>query len=576
MAGFDKKGRVMQMDGLVSIGVPLFNGAAHVADMLSCLISQTYQNIEIIIADNASTDDSFLICDKFCAADSRIRIFKNPTNIGPVANFNRVFKEARGHYFMWASFDDLFDPDYVKACVETLESDQSLSLVGTLTAQFETTKDKILFVDHGFSLLQDSPLARFRTYKQVLLLPHHIGMIFYGVYRREILENVMPLKPIIGTDHILVSAVALRGKVRTISRLLAWKRAAGISRSMESIARSLGRTTPPRLPYADREWEFQKLLMSTKAALFNKIYTSVWSLLHLFFYRTLLRGHLGNVLRTLSGLSLRDLLRIIRYRWTGRRPWSRGYYNYKLFFLKDAVSSPYLLKMFINHEELPERYGHRLDERAVEYLWVFSRLADHHRCILDAGSALNFPLLLESPTLMDRNIVLCTLAPENNIYKSARISYVYNDLRTLMFQDAYFDAIVCVSTLEHIGLNNTMLYTDDVSFCEANHAGYIDAIREMHRVLKLGGKLLITVPFGKKLDLGWLQQFDQDMVGTIIETFDGKHSHVDFFRYENDGWQWSNPETCKSDEYFDIHSGNPFTDDMRAAAKAVACIELIK
>lgn len=273
---------------------------------------------------------------------------------------------------------------------------------------------------------------------------------------------------------------------------------------------------------------------------------------------------------------LRTLRLITHYKWHGRRPWSLGYTNYKYRFLKDAIFDYGLIAEFAGNEPLPPRFGYRLDERAVEYLWVFSRLKPEHHKILDAGSALNFPYLFESPALEVRKIVICTLAPEPNHYKSDRVSYVYADLRDLIFRDDCFDAVVCISTLEHIGMDNTQLYTHDRSFKESRSTDYLRALSELKRVLKPGGKLLITVPFGKRANLGWLQQYDLEMVNGIVEHFGASSHHLDFFRYENDGWQWSSPECCKDDEYFDIHSASGFTPDYLAAARAVACIELVK
>ena len=106
---------------LVTIGVPVYNGEAFLAEALDALVWQTYQNLEILISDNASTDDTEGIARSFANADSRIRYERLPSNIGPVLNFNRLVHLARGDYFKWAAHDDLHAPDYIERCVARLE-----------------------------------------------------------------------------------------------------------------------------------------------------------------------------------------------------------------------------------------------------------------------------------------------------------------------------------------------------------------------------------------------------------------------------------------------------------------------
>ena len=76
---------------LVSIGLPVYNGERYLAEAIESLLAQDYQNIEIIICDNASIDTTPQICQQFQQKDSRIQYFQNKTNIGASNNFNRTF-----------------------------------------------------------------------------------------------------------------------------------------------------------------------------------------------------------------------------------------------------------------------------------------------------------------------------------------------------------------------------------------------------------------------------------------------------------------------------------------------------
>lgn len=106
---------------LVSIGMPVYNGEKTLRQALDSLLAQDFKYFELIISDNASTDSTGDICRMYAAHDSRVRYYRNETNIGPTANFNRLIHLAQGKYFMWAADDDLWEPSYVSCMVEALE-----------------------------------------------------------------------------------------------------------------------------------------------------------------------------------------------------------------------------------------------------------------------------------------------------------------------------------------------------------------------------------------------------------------------------------------------------------------------
>ena len=234
-----------------------------------------------------------------------------------------------------------------------------------------------------------------------------------------------------------------------------------------------------------------------------------------------------------------------------------------------------LLEHFRYSKTLPANYGVRIDERVVEYPWFISKLAISQHSFLDAGSALNFPYILDLPPLKNRTIVISNLAPEN-VEKRDNISYIYGDLRHTILQNECFDEIACISTLEHVGMDNTFLYSQDPRFNESKVDDYQTVIREFNRLLKPGGKLFITVPYGRYENHGWLQQFDNKMVRTVIDVFAGASADVTYFKYFADGWQIADTNECDVCSYFDIHNADDYEPDYVAAARAVACIEMTK
>src|SRR5262245_38412708 len=178
----------------------------------------------------------------------------------------------------------------------------------------------------------------------------------------------------------------------------------------------------------------------------------------------------------------------------GRVPWGVGYGQAKRKFISKIIADPNLLKIFLKNDNLPEQFGVGFDERCIEYPYLLAHLPSSAKCILDAGSILNHEFILSHPVLSNKSLHIMTLAPENDCFWHKGISYLYNDLRCIPIQDNYYDAIVCISTLEHIGCDNT-IYTGNDADREHRLEDFVLAIKELRRVLKQGGSLFLSVHF---------------------------------------------------------------------------------
>src|SRR5262245_48603442 len=110
----------------ISIGLPVYNGDRFLGEALDCLLSQTFEDFELIVADNASTDETPVICRAYAAADKRVRYVRNEVNIGAYRNFNKVFQLASGKYFKWAAADDVCHKELLARCLSVLETDSSV------------------------------------------------------------------------------------------------------------------------------------------------------------------------------------------------------------------------------------------------------------------------------------------------------------------------------------------------------------------------------------------------------------------------------------------------------------------
>jgi glycosyltransferase involved in cell wall biosynthesis len=126
---------------LVSILVPVYNRENLIEETVNSGLSQTYENIEIIIVDNQSTDGTWKILEKLASQDKRIKIFQNNTNIGPVRNWKRCIDEASGEYgkILWS--DDLIAPEFLERTVLFLNN-KDVGFVFTGTEIFIDGTDK--------------------------------------------------------------------------------------------------------------------------------------------------------------------------------------------------------------------------------------------------------------------------------------------------------------------------------------------------------------------------------------------------------------------------------------------------
>lgn len=258
---------------------------------------------------------------------------------------------------------------------------------------------------------------------------------------------------------------------------------------------------------------------------------------------------------------------------SGRVPWRPGYTTAKRRGIQQAIK----YKSVRPDEPLSAGYGYRIDERIVEYPWVYGGMeVPAGGTVLDAGSALNHDFLLNCEPISEAKLTICTLAPEKRCFWNSGVSYVYDDLRSTMFRSRYFDCVISISTIEHIGLDNTLLYTDDMTKREVDQSGYLAAVREFKRIIKPGGICFITVPYGKAEVRGWFQIFNADMVGTVLEAFEPSSSVLEYFAYHSDGWRRASAEELENATFHDIHQDGKPCGDMAAGARGLVCMKLRK
>lgn len=98
----------------VSIGLPIFNGDQFLCRRLESILGQTYKNIELIISDNGSTDTTEKICKDYLHKDKRIRYIRQKKDMGILWNFGNILNEAQNNFFVWATVDDIWEPNFLE------------------------------------------------------------------------------------------------------------------------------------------------------------------------------------------------------------------------------------------------------------------------------------------------------------------------------------------------------------------------------------------------------------------------------------------------------------------------------
>lgn len=205
----------------ITIGMPVHNGEKYLCEALDCFLIQTYDDFELIISDNASTDATEEICRTYARRDGRIRYVRNKKNLGAAPNYNQCVELARGKYFKWAAHDDLCDASYLEECVRVLDADSTILVAHSLT----TIVDEYGRRKHDYNDLlnfrSDSASERFGHY---LFRPASEWNAIFGLMRTAELRKTKLIGDYIASDQTLLGELVLRGKIYQIQKLLFWRR----------------------------------------------------------------------------------------------------------------------------------------------------------------------------------------------------------------------------------------------------------------------------------------------------------------------------------------------------------------
>ena len=187
----------------------MFNGANYVGQALDSILRQGFEDFELIISDNASSDDTAAICQSYAARDRRIRYVRSARNRGASPNWNRTFELASGHYFKWAAHDDVLHPDYLARTVAVMDARPDVVLCQSLVQYIDAAGRSLAIYDSDLAGANSASAAdRFAT----LVLQSHTCTELYGLIRRDALRRTRLHGAYHGGDRALLAELALCGR----------------------------------------------------------------------------------------------------------------------------------------------------------------------------------------------------------------------------------------------------------------------------------------------------------------------------------------------------------------------------
>ncbi len=195
---------------LVSVALPVYNGADSLAGAVGSVLAQTHSNIELVISDNASTDGTEDLCRRFAAEDRRVVYQRHPTNVGLLNNFISAAGKASGTYVRWLGDDDSIEPDYVSQVLDVFAEDERRVMVTTQIRYRDADGVETLATGYDPSALaSQDPVERFAGMLRLLTADYATLDPAYGTMRREV--ATLPRRNMLREDQIFAARLALAG-----------------------------------------------------------------------------------------------------------------------------------------------------------------------------------------------------------------------------------------------------------------------------------------------------------------------------------------------------------------------------
>ena len=215
---------------LVTVALPVRNGARTMVPTIESVLDQSFADIELVVCDNASTDDTEMICRDFAASDPRVVYHRSPTNIGLLNNFCRAADLARGDFVRWIGDSDRLHRDYVSSSLGAFADDERRVLVTTQITYVDDDGSSTLDRTYdATALASPDPVVRFTELMRICTAEFALIDPLYGLVRRE--WATIPRRNILGEDNVFAARLALAGPWGHVAEPLAWRSRSETSRS---------------------------------------------------------------------------------------------------------------------------------------------------------------------------------------------------------------------------------------------------------------------------------------------------------------------------------------------------------
>lgn len=204
----------------VTIGVPVYNCAQHLPAALESLLAQTFTDFELLVSDNASTDETAAVIDRFRRRDGRIRYVRHAENSGAPANWNYVAREARGQYLKWASGNDIAAPAMLARAVEVLDREPAVVLCYGRTELIDERGGSLGIYGGDIDARSVRPSSRFiHVCRRLVMNNAQNGLVRLGAVRRT---RFNPLYP--HGDMVFMAELAMLGQFVILPEVLFYRR----------------------------------------------------------------------------------------------------------------------------------------------------------------------------------------------------------------------------------------------------------------------------------------------------------------------------------------------------------------
>lgn len=207
-------------DVLVSVGLPVYNGADRLEETVRSVLAQDHRRIELVISDNASTDGTEAVCRALAERDDRIVYHRQPANRGLLTNFQTTIRLARGTYFRWIGDDDTLAPTYVSRVLREFAADERRVLVTTdiayRHADGATTSPRYT----GRETASSDPVVRLTEMLRLVTEPGIELDPLYGMVRRDAVVGI-ERRNMLREDEVFATKLALAGPWGHVPEVLA-------------------------------------------------------------------------------------------------------------------------------------------------------------------------------------------------------------------------------------------------------------------------------------------------------------------------------------------------------------------